>query len=362
MISTLITELRFEPLNLPLTEPFAIATGAPDMAHNVLVRLRLADGTVGLGEAAPFTAVSGETQASTLDALDSVQAEVVGREARAWRPFGEWLGAALPTAPSARCGLELALLDALCRHQRMPMGALFGGAGSELDIDMTVTAGDEAHAAASARAITARGIRTLKVKVGALSPEEDVRRMVAIRREAPQARLFVDANGGYTVAQARAFLSGLESEGIPLALFEQPVPREDWEGLAELTRSSRVPICADESARTVRDVLRLAREGGAHGINLKLMKSGVVESLAMWNVARACGMELMMGGMLESTLAMSSAVHFAAGLGGFDYADLDTHLFIREHPFRGGLRTHEGQVDVGHVEAGHGVELGLLPL
>ncbi|OJH42297.1 dipeptide epimerase [Cystobacter ferrugineus] len=357
MHPTLITELRFEPLNLPLTEPFAIATGAPERADNVLVRLTLADGTVGLGEAAPFTAVSGETQASTLEAMASVRDALVGRDASGWRPIGAWLTEALPRAPSARCGIELALLDALGRHHRMPLATLFGGAGRALDIDMTVTAGDEAHAAASARAIVARGIRTLKVKVGALTPEEDVRRMVIIRREAPGARLFADANGGYTVAGARAFLSGLEAAGVPLALFEQPVSREDWEGMAELTRASRVPICADESARTVADVVRLGREGGAHGVNLKLMKSGVVESLAMWNVARAFGMELMMGGMLESTLAMSSAVHFAAGLGGFDYADLDTHLFIREHSFRGGLRCEGGRVDVGHVQAGHGVEL-----
>ncbi len=357
MHPTRITDLRFEPLDLSLTEPFAIATGAPDMANNVLVRLTLADGTVGLGEAAPFTAVSGETQASTLAALASVHEAMLGKDASAWRPIGAWLGEALPQAPSARCALELALLDALCRHHRMPLATFFGGAGTGLDIDMTVTAGDEAHAASSARAIRARGIRTLKVKVGALSPEEDVRRMVHIRREAPEARLFADANGGYTVAGARAFLSGLEAAGIPLALFEQPVPREDWEGMAELTRSSRVPVCADESARTVKDVVRLAREGGAHGVNLKFMKSGVGESLAMWNVARAFGMELMMGGMVESTLAMSSAVHFAAGLGGFDYADLDTHLFIREHPFQGGLRVDGGRVDVGHTEAGHGVTL-----
>ena len=357
MLPTLITDLSFEPLDLALTEPFAIATGAPTMANNVLIRLKLADGTVGLGESAPLTAVSGETQASTLEAL-AVRARGAAREGRAGlAPLAALLGEALPGAPSARCGIELALLDALGRHYRMPLFTFFGGAGTGLDIDMTVTAGDEAHAASSARAIVARGIRTIKVKVGALSAEEDVRRMVIIRREAPGARLFADANGGYTVAQSRAFLAGLEAEGVPLALFEQPVPREDWEGMAELTRSSRVPICADESARTAKDVLRLAREGGAHGVNLKLMKSGVVESLAMWNLARASGMELMMGGMVESTLAMSSAAHFAAGLGGFDYADLDTHLFIREHSFRGGLKMQDGRVDIGHVQAGHGVDL-----
>jgi L-alanine-DL-glutamate epimerase-like enolase superfamily enzyme len=119
-----------------------------------------------------------------------------------------------------------------------------------------------------------------------------------------------------------------------------------------------VPVCADESARSSADVLRLVREGGAHAINLKLMKSGVVESLSMWTLARACGLELMMGGMVESTLAMSSAAHFAAGLGGFSWADLDTHLFIREHPFRGGLRMQDGRVDVGQVVSGHGVETG----
>jgi L-Ala-D/L-Glu epimerase len=86
MLSTLITALAFEPLDLPLTEPFAIATGAQHVAHNVLVRLTLADGTQGLGEAAPFPAVSGETQAGTLVALESAREHLLGQDARAWRP------------------------------------------------------------------------------------------------------------------------------------------------------------------------------------------------------------------------------------------------------------------------------------
>lgn len=127
MTALRIAELRFEPLDLPLTEPFAIATGAPEQANNVLVRVRLEDGTVGLGEAAPFTAVSGETQASTLAALASVHEALLGREAGAWRPIGAWLAEALPQAPSARCGLELALLDALGRHHHLPLTTFFGG-------------------------------------------------------------------------------------------------------------------------------------------------------------------------------------------------------------------------------------------
>ncbi|WP_224240741.1 dipeptide epimerase [Hyalangium gracile] len=357
MNPTVITALTVEPLDLPLTEPFAIATGAQHVAHNVLVRLTLADGTTGLGEAAPFTAVSGETQARTLAAIQSVRERLIGQEARSWRPLSAWLTEALPGEPSARCGLETALLDALARHHRVPLWVFFGGAGTELDIDMTVTAGDRAHAESSARAILARGITTLKVKVGALSPEQDVERLVAIHQVAPQARLFADANGGYTVPQARAFLSGLERAGVPLSLFEQPVPAEDLAGLAELTRGSRIPICADESARSAEDVLRLIRERAATGINIKTMKCGVVESLMMWHLARAAGMELMIGGMVESALAMSCSAHLAAGLGGFHYADLDTPLFIAKHPFRGGYRQQGSRVSIADVTSGHGVEL-----
>jgi L-alanine-DL-glutamate epimerase-like enolase superfamily enzyme len=357
MHPTVITALTAEPLDLPLTEPFAIATGAQHVAHNVLVRLTLSDGTTGLGEAAPFTAVSGETQARTLAAIQSVRERLIGQDVRTWRPLSAWLTEALPHEPSARCGVETALLDALARHHRVPLWVFFGGAGTELDIDMTVTAGDRAHAESSARAILARGITTLKVKVGALSPEQDVERLIAIYKVAPQARLFADANGGYTVTQAKAFLAGLERAGVPLALFEQPVPAEDLAGLAELTRTSRMPICADESARSAQDVLRLIRERAASGINIKTMKCGVVESLMMWHLARAAGMELMIGGMVESTLAMSCSAHLAAGLGGFHYADLDTPLFIAKHPFRGGYQQQASRVSVSGTPSGHGVEL-----
>ena len=125
--------------------------------------------------------------------------------------------------------------------------------------DMTVTAGDQEHAATAARRVWDRGIRRIKVKVGALSPAEDVARLEAIRGEVPEARLLVDANGGYDTAGALEFLDGLAKRQIGLDLFEQPVPRDDWEGMTHLTSHSPVPICADESVRTSDDVMRLSR-------------------------------------------------------------------------------------------------------
>lgn len=357
MIPTTITDMEATAIDLALTEPFAIAKGAPAVAANVLVKVTLSDGTIGLGEAAPFTEVSGETQRGTLAAIASARSLLTGQDARRYRELSGTLSDSLREEPSARCALEMAILDAFSRHARVPLWAFFGGRGTELETDMTIPAGDSRHAADAATSIVARGIRTLKVKVGALSPAEDIERLVAAHRAAPSAKLVADANGGYTPAEASLFVEELRKRQIPLDLFEQPVDREHWIEFAKVKPDSPVLICADESARTAAEVLELVFRGAVDVVNIKPMKSGVVESLAIWEVARAAGIKLMIGGMLESILAMTFSTHFAAGLGGFAYVDLDTPMFMADHPFAGGFEQRGARLSVGHVTAGHGVEI-----
>src|SRR3954463_11931117 len=103
MIPTTISLVDATTLDIALTEPFAIAKGAPSVAANVLVRIQLADGTIGLGEAAPFTEVSGETQAGTLSAVQSVRSSLAGQDARRYRAISKRLGDFLGEEPSARC-------------------------------------------------------------------------------------------------------------------------------------------------------------------------------------------------------------------------------------------------------------------
>jgi L-alanine-DL-glutamate epimerase-like enolase superfamily enzyme len=355
MVPTTITRLDATAIDVPLTEPFAIAKGAPAVAANVLVTIELADGTTGLGEAAPFTAISGETQAGSLRAVESVRALVAGQDARRYRSISGALGEALHTEPAARCAIEMATLDALTRHLRVPLWAFFGGRGTEVETDMTITAGDARQAADAARSIVARGIHTLKIKVGALAAEADVERLLAVHRAAPAARLIADANGGYDPEAAHRFLDELRARRVPLELFEQPVERERWTEFHRRGPAKPVLVCADESARTASEVVALVREGSADAVNIKPMKSGVVEGLAIWHVASAAGLALMIGGMLETVLAMSFSTHFAAGLGGFAYVDLDTPMFMREHPFTGGFEQSGATLSVARVAAGHGV-------
>lgn len=350
-----ITDLRFVPLDVPLIEPFAIATGAQPIASNVLVALELADGTRGYGEAAPFPAVTGETQAGTIAALREMRSVVVGRDARQWRAIAADLNVAKPKAAAARCAIEAALLDAICKQAKLPLWAFWGGVSMELETDMTITAGSVDHAAASARAIASRGIRTIKIKIGG-DHDLDLGRIAAVHAAAPDAPLILDGNCGYDADSALALLAELHAADIPVALFEQPVTRHDLDGLARVTREGGVLVAADESVTTAEDALRIAQAGAAHVLNIKLMKAGLAEGLAIATIGKAAGLGLMIGGMVETLLAMTISAHFAAGLGGFQFVDLDTPMFMADQPFRGGWQQQGGRLSVAHVAAGHGVE------
>jgi L-Ala-D/L-Glu epimerase / N-acetyl-D-glutamate racemase len=352
-----IVRIEARPLDLELTEPFAISSGAQDLARNLLVEVELDDGTIGLGEAAPFPAVSGETQQGALSAIEAVRSELLGFDAVRTRFIAEICERRMPDDPSARCGVEEAVFDALATHFDVPLWELFGGEGGELVTDMTITTGSVEHARSSARAIAARGISTLKIKIGAAKIETDVERIRAAAEAAPGAAILLDANGAFDAHTALRLLEQVREHGVHVALFEQPVRADDLDGMAEVTRLADTVVCADESARSPRDVLAIVERRAATAINVKLMKSGVVRALDMVAIARSAGLDLMIGGMVESLLSMTFSAHFAHGLGGFAFADLDTPLFVKSSPFDGGFTLDRGNVVLDGIAKGTGVSL-----
>jgi L-alanine-DL-glutamate epimerase-like enolase superfamily enzyme len=355
--STVIRSLDVQPLDLPLRVPFGISGGAQAVANNVLVRVDLSDGSHGYGEAAPLPPYNGETQADALAALRSAAGWIVGRDAREWRDLGGefWQRMPVPSG-SARCALETALLDAVTRPDQVPLWKFFGGAGTELETDMTVTTGTADEAAACAREIRARGIRSIKVKVGGpAGPAHDLERVVAIHDVAPDSPLILDGNAGLSRAAASELARGLKKNAITPALLEQWLPKDDVSGLRALRRETGWLIAADESVTSPADAERLAAAGAVQVFNIKLMKAGVGAGLGIVEVARRHRLQLMIGGNVESMLAMTMSACFAAGLGGFQFADLDTPLFLATNPFLGGYAMTGGHISVGHIQAGHGV-------
>jgi L-alanine-DL-glutamate epimerase-like enolase superfamily enzyme len=354
---TTITALNYYPLSLPLTEPFGIASGSQARADNVLIQIRLANGINGIGEAAPFFAVSGESQKSTMSSIENLKSLVIENDVRNWINIARSLQEKERHAAAARCGIEMALLDALTKNYKMPLYVFFGGAGHRLETDMTITTGNIKHAEISAKAIVQRGISSIKVKTGGVDIDYDVKRLKAVKKTAPHSKILIDGNCGYSSETAIEFIQKLEKENIVPLLFEQPLLRDDWKGMTKISANISVPVCADESARNAEDVLKIIEGKCAKAVNIKLMKCGISEAMKMISIAESAGLSLMIGGMVESILAMSFSAHLAGGCGLFNFVDLDTPMFIKRHPFIGGFKRNKSILKLDHTKAGHGVDL-----
>lgn len=321
-----VEALRARPLSVPLIEPFVIATGRVDATRAVEVEARVTwrgKSDVGLGEAACLPPVTREDQGDVLRELERVR--VVDADALAG------LG------PVARAAVETAILDAMARIEGIPVRDLLDGTSVDaLETDVTIAIAAPAKMAELARGWVARGFRALKVKVGR-DVDADARALEAVGRAAPGATLRVDANAGYSAAEAVDLARACERLGLRVECWEQPCAADDLDGMSEVAAALDAPVIADESVKTLDDVRVLARRRYADGVNLKLAKSGgPLACLAIGIAARAAGLRLMVGGMVETRLGMTAASHLACALGGVDFVDLDTAWLLAEDPYEGG--------------------------
>ncbi len=308
-----------------MKSPFTTAKRRTSIADNILVTVRLDSGVMGYGEASPAEYVTGETAESVLAAVPQLAGDLQGQEIRAWR---RWADSLTDAGPTCRSALEMALLDALSRSLRLPLDQWFGGAQTSVVSDLTLTIGPAEEVAATAAEAFAAGFRSLKIKVGGPSRDEDLERVRAIAAATPGVRLRLDANQAFTADGALDFLAECARHGLPIELIEQPVPADDWEALAAVTARSPIPVIADEAVVRPADALRVASMGAAHGINIKVAKAGLLGALQIIGIARAGGLQLMLGCMMESLLGIGASLHLACGTGAFDYLDLDSHSLI----------------------------------
>ncbi len=352
---TTIQSVTVEPLNIPLLEPFAIATGSVSEARNVLVTVTLRDGTVGYGECAPFPPSTGESQETALVAAQGCAALVQGKDAAHWRQLSKLMHSVYFSQMTAVAGLEMAILDALTRSYGIPLYAFFGGAGTFVETDISIPLVSPEHGYQLAEEIMMRGVHSIKVKVGS-NLQDDVDRVEAIRQGAPGLGITLDANQGYTPDEALLCLEALNDRDIRTLMLEQPVHKDDYEGLRYVTQHTSVPIFADESASSPAAVARLIAMKAVSGINVKLMKSGLVGAMEIAALCHATNTQLMVGAMIESRLAISAAAHFVAGTGGFRFVDLDTPMLLAEDPFTGGYVQKGGIYDVSSMKSGLGIE------
>ncbi len=356
--ATRISDIQVWPVNIPMTEPFTISKGEMTIARNLFVRVTLNSGIRGYGEIAPFPELMGETQESSFTTAKSVISQLIGMDVSNYRGISDHLGSSLPHHPAVRCGLETAVVDALCREKDIPLWKLWGeGSVKEYETDITIPIRAAAETIAIARNWYQQGFRIFKIKVGG-KIEDDLETLLALDAAFDDIFLIVDANQGYTVEEALQVAKKLEGLKSTVTAFEQPVDRHDCSGMAKITAQTSVPIAADETVFTLEDADRVIRERAANIINLKIMKSGLLTTVDIISLCRTNDMPLMIGGMIETRLAMGCSFSLVLGLGGISFLDLDTPLLMTKDPLSDQGYTYEGP----WLSPWNSTGLGLVPL
>lgn len=330
-----IKKVFIDPVNVPLEESFKIAIGTKYSIENALVTVVLENGVEGYGEAAPLEPINGENQATVLATLNSCRDFIADKDISDYRAVSKTLRSVFWAQVTARCAVEMALLDAYTKCLGLPLYKFLGGTENKIETDYTVDIVPPDVAKVNAAKLAKKGYRIIKTKVGK-KLTDDIDRLLAIKEGAPGCGITLDANQGYSPCEAVHFLEELERNNIRPVLFEQPVIKSDLAGMKFVKDHTSIPVGADESVFTSADAINIVKAGCADVINIKLMKSGIIEALDIAAIARSANIRLMIGCMLETKLALGCSVHFAAGLGCFDFIDLDPHIDPALEPFNGG--------------------------
>jgi L-alanine-DL-glutamate epimerase-like enolase superfamily enzyme len=339
MTSDLTTS--FERIEMPLEHDFTISRGTTTVAENVVVRVEDGAGTVGVGAAAPsshYGETAGTVEAVMPDLLAAV--EDVG-DPHALDEIERRMHAVVEDNPAARCAVSIACHDLAAKRVGLPLYRQWGlDPARAPQTSFTIGLDDIETMREKTREAVDAGYGVLKTKLGTDRDREIVE---AVREEAPDARIRVDANEAWTPRETVRNSEWLAELGVEFV--EQPVPASDPEGLKFAYERSALPIAADESCVTLADVPRIADRCDI--ANLKLMKcGGLREAKRMIHTARAHGLEVMLGCMVETNAAIAAGCHLGPLL---DYADLDGSLLLADDPFDG-VPLPDGQIRLDEVD------------
>ncbi len=329
--------------SLSLIEGYRIAGHSINAATNFIVRIETDSGIVGHGCAAPAEEVTGETDTLCHEVLDGILRGHVENATLEHDPsdLALKLLALAPGAPAACAAVDIALWDIASQAAGKPLAEVLGRPRPPMPTSVTIGICDFKQTLMEADSWLEQGFQVLKIKTGE-NVADDIERLRQLRTHCGQdVVLRVDANQGYTLADARTFLR--QTSGLDIEFLEQPLVADDLAGSATLTAESRIPILADESVVSIADAERVIRQSAANGINIKLMKCGGLSAARrIHDRARAAGLGVMLGCNDETRVSIAAALHFSLAMPGVCYVDLDGHMDLADDPASGGFDIDNG--------------------
>ena len=322
-------------------EPFKIATGTMHFAQNTFIRIHTDAGLFGVGECSAFPMIVGETQATCFEMAQAFATLWKGKDALALEERMQELHAFTAFNATIKSAFDMALYDLAAQAAGQPLYQFLGGKQKVLETDLTIGIDTPEKMAEKAIRYQQNGVRIIKIKLG-LHPEEDVARVQRIREAVgPEMVLRIDANQGWDFEGAIAALQGIAAYNVQFC--EQPLRHWFNDLLPALRKQVPVKIMADESVFTHHDARQLLNADACDYVNIKFAKSGgILEAMKIDKVCREKGIACMMGGMLETRVAVTAFAHFALAHDNVIFHDMDTCLLgHKADPVKGGV-TYNG--------------------
>jgi L-alanine-DL-glutamate epimerase-like enolase superfamily enzyme len=331
-----ILQTRIYKLSIPM-HPFGIATGTMYHAQNLFIRVETNEGLNGVGECSAFPMIVGESQSTCFEMAKDFARLWKDKEALDIEGRLKDLDDFTAFNSTAKSAFDMALYDLASKKEGVPLYKYLKGNKKNLETDITIGIDEPEAMAAKALEFKSQGFRILKIKLGK-DGETDLLRVQMIRKAVGGSmRLRIDANQGWDFETARGALIQMGMYDIEFC--EQPMRRWDDHHLPELRKISQIKIMADESVFNHHDARRLIHDGACDYVNIKFSKSGgIAEAIRINQVCESHGIACMMGGMLESRLALTAFAHFSLSQENIKFYDMDTSLLGHQiDPVKGGV-------------------------
>lgn len=327
--------------NMELAEPYEVAYQRFTHADNILIRISTATYD-GWGCIAPDPEVTGETVPEIYEkARDILPALLKGEDYLRRALLMKKLKKLTPGLFSLWAGVDTALWDLLGKKADLPVWKIIGGYRERIQSSITIGITGTAETLAQTGKLINDGWRIIKIK-GGNDVNTDIERIQQMRKRfGKQLHIRFDANQGYTTDEALYFIK--ETEEQHLELIEQPTKKSSPELLGVVSDKSSIPVMADESLISLFDAFHLVRHDLVDLMNIKLMKvGGITEAVQVDAVARAAGVEVMVGCMDEAEIGIAAGLHFALSRRNIRFADLDGHIGLLNDPSAGIIRIKNG--------------------
>lgn len=347
---------------IKLKKPFVISLGKFSHAENIIVVIKTNDGHIGFGECSPFMPINGESIDTCFVVAKYLANALIGKNPLDIEKCSVLMEQTIYGNSSIKSAFDIALYDIASQNNNLPLYKYLGGKNNkELITDYTVSIGSAENMASDAVEIIDNGFRIIKVKLGG-DYRTDLERIKKIRAaigfETP---LRLDANQGWDPVSASNILSNLEHFNIQFC--EEPIARWNYMALAGISHKSKIMVMADESCCDHHDADRLINLNSCKSFNIKLGKSaGIFNAMKIVELAEKSGIELQVGGFLESRLGFTASAHLALASDNILFCDFDTPLMFSEDPVSDGIKYSEnGKIIIPEIPGlGASVDKGYL--